>query len=131
MKTIITLSSVLLLSVFAFAKQSPSNHSSTITIAVTQATGVFGTFHVHRQGDFATLDWNANIEGVSAFAIERSYDGEFFDMIDAVAPDASHWNKYTDTSVEPGIIYYRVVAWMDDGSIEYSTIETVKIVKHK
>jgi hypothetical protein len=92
---------------------------------------VFGSFHVHRQGDFATLDWNASIEGVSAFAIERSYDGEYFDMIDAVSPDASRWNRYTDITVEPGIIYYRVAAWMEDGTIQYSTIETVKIVKHK
>ena len=130
MKTITTFSVVLLLTASAFAKQFPVNKSAS-AITVVQATGVFETFHIHRQGDFATLDWNANVEGVSAFAIERSYDGEFFDMIDAVVPDPSHWNKYTDSSVEPGVIYYRVVAWMDDGSIEYSTIESVKIVKHK
>jgi len=131
MKTISTLSLVLLIASTSYSKPLPTSDFSTAPIGVVKTTGVFGTFHAHRQGDFASLNWDANIEGVSAFAIERSYDGEFFDMIDAVTPDPSHWNRYTDTTVEPGIIYYRVVAWMEDGSIEYSTTEVVKIVKHK
>jgi hypothetical protein len=131
MKAITTFSLVLFIAGFAYAKPFPTNNFSKSTSAVVQTTSVFGTFHAHREGDFASLNWNVNADGISAFAIERSYDGEFFDMIDAVTPDPTRWNRYTDATVEPGIIYYRVVAWMDDGTIEYSTTEVVKIVKHK
>jgi len=87
MKTISTLSLVLLIASTSYSKPLPTSDFSTAPIGVVKTTGVFGTFHAHRQGDFASLNWDANIEGVSAFAIERSYDGEFFDMIDAVTPD--------------------------------------------
>ena len=131
MKTMTALSLVLLLAGSVYAKQFPSSVNYNAPALVVKVTDVFGTFHVHRQGDFATLDWNVNVEGVSSFTIERSYDGEFFDVVDAVAPDESRWNRYTDNTVEPGIIYYRVSALMEDGTVEYSTIEIVKIVKHK
>jgi len=131
MKTLTTLTLVVFATSLAYARPFPPNKFSNAPTTVVKTTTVFGTFHVHRQGDFASLNWNGNTEGVSAFAIERSYDGEYFDMIDAVTPDPSKWNRYTDATVEPGTIYYRVAAWMEDGTVEYSTIEVVRIVKHK
>jgi len=96
-----------------------------------QLADVFETFHVHRQGDFASLNWNVSTEDVASFNIERSYDGTFFEPIATVAPDDARWNRFTDETVEPGIIYYRITAIMNDGSVECSATESVKIVKHK
>jgi hypothetical protein len=100
-------------------------------LSVKHLTDVFSTFHIHRQGDFASLNWNVNSDDIVSFTIDRSYDGQFFSFLDNVTPDAGRWNRYLDTSVEPGFIWYQITAVMKDGSSEQSTIEMVKIVKHK
>ena len=114
-----------------YGKPLPLSKSSGSSFSSKQLSDVFETFHVHRQGDFASLNWNVSEGNVASFNIERSYDGIFFDLIATVAPDDSRWNRYTDETVEPGVIYYRITAVMNDGPDEYSATESVKIVKHK
>ena len=117
-----------------FAKPLPtsaiSQHSKSL-----QQTTVFESFTAHRQGDAAILNWIFSSEEVTSFVIERSYDFDpnerFFTPIAEVCPDAAHWNRYTDETVEPGIIYYRIVAYSNGVAIETSSVEEVKIVKHK
>ena len=133
MKTITTLGlALLIIAGFANGKPSHQGISPVSNFTSKQLAEVFGTFHVHRQGDFASLNWNVTSENVASFNIERSYDGTNFELVAIVLPNAARWNRYTDQTVEPGIIYYRIIAVMNNGSPdEYSATEMVKIVKHK
>ena len=96
-----------------------------------QQTPVFESFTAHRNGDAAILNWIFSSEEVTSFVIQRSYDNEFFNDIAEVTPESTHWNRYTDETVEPGIIFYRIVAFSNGVAIETSATEEVKIVKHK
>ena len=60
----------------------------------------------------------------------RLYDGTYFDNLDEVGVSPNHWNKYKDNT-DPGFIYYRIIAVMNDGSLEYSPVEMVDIVVHR
>lgn len=122
---------LLTVSASASAKPIPANNISVSKI-VAKSSDVFGAFHVHRQGDFASLNWNMTTDAATSFVIERSYDGEFFNVIDEVSADPKRWNRYTDNTVEPGVIYYRITAYDANGeSLGVSSTEVVKIVKHK
>jgi hypothetical protein len=114
----------------AYAKPLPQENP-VATISPKKMADAFGAFHVHRQGDYASLNWNVVTGNVLLFNIERSYDGEFFELIAIVTPESTRWNRYVDKTVEPGVIYYRIIAVMNDGADEWSTTESVKIVKHK
>ena len=134
MKTITTLALALIITAgTAYAKPLPLSNSPISKITSKQMAEVFGTFHAHRQGNFASLNWNVTTGNVASFRIERSYELDFFvvETIATVTPSEGRWNRYTDQTVEPGLIYYRLIAVMNDGSEEYSPIESVKIVKHK
>ncbi len=130
MKAITTLALVFIVSA-SNANNAPVPQTCFSKVSVKHLADVFSTFHVHRQGDFASLNWNVNSDNIASFSIERSYDNDFFSFLINVTPDAGRWNRYLDTSVEPGFIYYRITAVMNDGSVEESTVEMVKIVKHK
>lgn len=118
-----------------FAKPTPTTNFRASKIA-TKVADVFGSFHVHRQGDFASLNWNMTNDAATSFLVERSYDPDtdvqFFSPVAEVSADAARWNRYTDKTVEPGVIYYRITAYDANGEIVgVSSIESVKIVKHK
>ena len=133
MKTITTLALAIIITAgTAYSKPLPLSNGPISRLTSGQIAEVFGTFHVHRQGNFASLNWNVTTGNVASFNIERSYDGTFFEQIAIVTPSDARWNRYTDQTVEPGVIYYRIIAVMNDGSPdEYSATESVKIVKHK
>jgi len=132
MKSItITLAVVFLIVGPASAKPSPINKISVCKSEAKTLADVFGSFHVHRQHLEAALNWDVLTDNVSSFIIERSYDGEFFSSVAEVNPSATRWNRFNDNTVEPGLIYYRIIAVMNDGTLEYSPTELVKIVRHK
>lgn len=131
MKAIITLSIVLLVSSSFTSKQFSDKKVAQFNTTARKLAGVFGSFNVHRQHNSAALSWNTNGDNVSSFVIERSYDGEYFDAVGGCAPATGRWHRYKDDTVEPGLIYYRIAAYMPGGSIEYSHTAMVKIVKHK
>ena len=91
----------------------------------------FGRFNVHRAGKANTqLTWTVTENNITRFQIERSYDGEFFDPIDAVDFNGSSTYKRKDAFEYPGYIFYRITAFKSDGSTECSPVESVRIVKH-
>ena len=108
-----------------------NQQNSTVASAKISMVGNFGSFSVHRMHNSAALRWNFNSTEVSSFVIQRSYDGSNFSTIDELAPCTDQWNKYTDNTVEPGFIYYRLIAVMNDGSEEYSAVEMLRIVRRK
>ena len=124
MKTFISYAFVALFFIgFASSFSTAAKFESTVLCKKT--TG-FDYFRAHRQANGAALSWSA--PDAVAFKIERSYDGEFFDEVATVEASAAA-HKFNDKDVFPGTIYYRVGAVKADGSVEYSDVATVRIVK--
>ena len=125
MKTLITFAFILFVSVSP-AVATSSLSSSTI---VKPPSGSFSFFRAHRQGPGISLSWAQGSSDVVEFVIERSYDGEFFDVIGGMECFGTRTHKFSDNDVFPGIIYYRVTAVKVNGTTESSAIESVHIVR--
>lgn len=82
------------------------------------------------QGRSAVIEWTTNSEtGVTAFHVQRSYDGESFYTIHEEDPSGdNHSYRYIDNDLFKNSIrtfYYRIGVRCADGQIEYSPIEDV------
>lgn len=91
----------------------------------------FTYFRLHPQTKKnVVLSWGIDSPaGVSNFRVERSYDGEFFDLINEPACNNSTRFTWKDEGVYPGLIYYRIGCMMSDGSCHYSEVETIRVVQ--
>ena len=91
----------------------------------------FRYFRIHHQSKKnVVLNWGiTSPAGVSSFRIERSYDGEFYDVINEAACNNSTKFTWKDEGIYPGVIYYRIGCIMNDGSCHYSPIETIRVVQ--
>ena len=101
------------------------------TPSVSANTHDFTYFRIHPQTKKnVVLSWGINSPaGVSSFKIERSYDGDFYDVINEPACNNATRFTWKDEGVFPGFIYYRVVCVMSDGTTHYSAVETIRIVQ--
>lgn len=113
-----------------------SAHFSTVVAASTATaktaqTGTFNYFRSHRQANGIALTWAVSSPEVVQFKVERSYDGDFFDVINEMACTGSGMHKFSDMEVFPGTIFYRITAVKADGSTETSSVESVRIVQRK
>lgn len=127
MKTKFTLLLAVVLTLNVFGSTSPEIQPSYKAFSVNS----FGNFNVHRQHNNASLNWIFNSSNVSGFLIQRSYDGSYFTTIGQQGLSNGHWNKYIDATVEPGTIYYKIIAIMDDNSRDESPVAEVRIVRHR
>lgn len=89
----------------------------------------FKEFRIHRQANDVALTWSVSASDVASFTIERSYDAEMFEPVLQVPCNGTARHKYRDAGVYPGYIHYRIAAAKADGSVEYSALETVRIVR--
>lgn len=125
MKTLISylaLTALILTSSFTVNQQQQLNN---------QSENCFDSFRVHRQGKAAiSLSWTVSSADINQFIVERSYDGEFFENVTSINFNGSSAYKYKDNGIYPGVIYYRITAVMEDGTTEYSSVETIRIVQH-
>ena len=127
MKTVFSIISTLILTTSAIASPVPATKPQGITIA--KFTNEFSRFHAHRQANNIVLNWIfSDPNNVVSFAIEWSYDGVSFEKVDEVP--AAGKNQYKHMNVFPGHNYYRIVALMYDGSMVYSNVEVVRIVRN-
>lgn len=97
----------------------------------------FSFFRTHRQGKTdITATWGlASADGITGFTVQRTYEDptdpySYWENIKSVPNDASRSFKYTDENVFPGLINYRIVAQLEDGTSLTSDISTVRIVAH-
>ncbi|HET7897990.1 MAG TPA: hypothetical protein VFL47_09980 [Flavisolibacter sp.] len=91
-----------------------------------------GSFRVHRQGKDVALTWTGMSNGVAQYYVERSYDGEFYDVIGAVDNTNASSYKFQDESVPPGYLYYRVCGVDANGvEQEMTGVEVIRIVQRK
>jgi hypothetical protein len=76
------------------------------------------------------LNWGITTPaGVSKFRVERSYDGEFYDVINEPACNNSTKFTWKDEGIYPGVIYYRIGCEMNDGTCHYSEVESIRVVQ--
>ena len=91
----------------------------------------FTYFRIHHQSKKnVVLNWGIDSPvGVTNFRIERSYDGEFYDVISDQSCNNSTKFTWKDEGIYPGVIYYRIGCEMNDGSCHYSTVESIRVVQ--
>jgi hypothetical protein len=91
----------------------------------------FTYFRIHHQGkQNVVLNWGITTPaGVSKFRVERSYDGEFYDVINEPACNNSTKFTWKDEGIYPGVIYYRIGCEMNDGTCHYSEVESIRVVQ--
>jgi|GEM_PF-1380378 hypothetical protein len=86
----------------------------------------------HRQQRIAALRWHvADPSAIAGFDVERSYDGEFYDVIAALECNNQSMHQHTDQDVFPGNTHYRIKAYLFNGDVVYSDVATVRIVQKK
>ena len=105
-----------------------SNSSASVT---TNAYHEFTYFRIHHQSKKnVVLNWGITTPaGVASFRVERSYDGDFYDVISEPACNSSTKFTWKDEGIYPGVIYYRIGCVMNDGTCHYSAIETIRVVQ--
>jgi hypothetical protein len=95
----------------------------------------FSFVRTHRQGKGAVVSWAFSSTNASGFAVQRTNEDPndpysvWFDISD-VACNSSRSYKANDANPFPGLINYRVVALMNDGSTMTSEVSTIKIMAH-
>ena len=109
----------------------PSSPSPVVSVK-NRANNTFGTFMAHRQGRGVSLSWTVAFPAdVAYYGVQRSYDGEFFETIYDCPGSSISRNRYNDNAVYPGVIYYKIVAFNNDGSIIESNTQSVRIVSRR
>jgi hypothetical protein len=116
---------------FTFSGKNEKVASNATTSVAAAAAHDFTYFRIHPQTKKnVVLDWGIDTPaGVSSFTIERSYDGDFYDPINQVAPNNSVRFSWKDEGIFPGLIYYRIACNMNDGTTHYSAVETIRVVQ--
>lgn len=117
------------------ASVTESSDKMPVTVVKKQNTA-FAFFRTHHQGKGVTAEWGLTSNaGVTCFIVERTYEDpadpySVWEDIAVVPVDQTRSFKYTDSSVFPGYINYRIVAFTIDGSAIVSDVSGVRIVSH-
>jgi hypothetical protein len=120
------------------ASGSPSAVSSAAVIIKPAALQCnFAFVRGHRQGNGTALAWGMDGAGAAKFYVSRTYDFDPYDPYavweDVTVMNANNSRMYTvsDKSVFPGMIHYRIVAVMTDGSSVSSEIKSIRLNKKR
>lgn len=116
---------------FTFSGKNEAVTSKSIASVSANTNHEFRYFRIHHQSKKnVVLNWGIDTPaGVSDFNVERSYDGEFYDVINQVACNNSVKFSWKDEGIFPGVIYYRIACNMNDGTVHYSTVESIRVVQ--
>ena len=116
---------------FTFSGKNDGVSANESTSVKANADHEFTYFRIHHQSKKnVVLNWGITTPaGVSCFRIERSYDGEFYDVINEPSVNNSTKFSWKDEGIYPGVIYYRIGCVMNDGSCHYSDVESIRVVQ--
>lgn len=120
MKTI-TLSALLLVATISLSSFIISNKETNSTTAAAKGPGML---RVHRQGSAISLTWSNSANAVE-YRIERSNDGQYFDIVDELPNNGNRSTNYKDASFFPGVLHYRVISISADGTEEPSNTAVI------
>lgn len=86
----------------------------------------------HRQASHVAMMWRVDDPGsIVGYDIERSYDGEYFEVIGSCESNNQPMHRMVDREVFPGRVLYRIKAYHDNGEESYSDVSEVRIIKRK
>jgi hypothetical protein len=127
------ISATLFLTTTSFNSIQVSPVKTALTLKQADASFVF--LRTHRQGKGVAATWAVNTGNVASFTVKRTYEDPadpyaFWEDVSTVPGGSGRSFKYTDESVFPGYVNYKIVALMDDGSSIVSEVATVRIVSH-
>jgi hypothetical protein len=110
--------------------------SSEDGINITSALAGFDFFRTHRQGkDGVTSTWGYTGGGVTGYVVERTYEDvtdpyAYWETVALVQETGARSYKFTNTSITPGFISYRVKAMNGNNVVSVTDVSTVHIVAH-
>ena len=95
----------------------------------------FSFIRTHRQGKGAEVTWAFSSTNASGFSVQRTNEDpndpySVWIDVGSCACNSSRSYKANDANPFPGLINYRVIAVMNDGSTMSSDVSTVKIMAH-
>lgn len=136
MKTQITIGVIVALAIASIAAAPKTIVSKNTTQISAKPFGAFNSFKVHRQGRGATSTWGMTSEtAVSCYTLQRTYEDPTdpyanWENICIMQCNGSRSYKWTDETVFPGFISYRVIADLTPTGEIISGVETIHIVSH-
>jgi|SRR5690606_12557587 len=124
------------LSVTTEAKTVEAIPSAELSLSAKEPVNDIPFFKGHRQGKGVTLQWVSN--NLESYVIEESTDGEFFDAIPSsfattqkTSGSKNGRHTFNIPEVYPGETFYRIAGTLADGSVVYSEVISVRILKRK
>ena len=128
--------SALILSATTFSAPAISPETKgVVNVEQSQATD-FAFFRTHRQGKGITAVWGVTSSAeVVSFSVMKTYEDPYdtyseWEEVFSNGCNGSRSYKCTDMNVSPGLVNYKVVALLNDGSTIESALSTVHIVAH-
>ena len=97
----------------------------------------FAFLRTHRQGKGVAAVWSvASLDGIVGFTVQRTYEDPtdsyaYWEDRATIPYSASRSFTHADKDVFPGVISYRIVAFLTDGTTVTSDVSQVRIVSHK
>ena len=96
----------------------------------TDATKIFKFLRIRQRDKDISIVWVVNSPNdVSWFTIERSDNGESFELISDSYCGSDSAHHFVDSSILSGTICYRVRADLKDGTSQYSEVGEIRIAK--
>ena len=121
--------------VFFSVAATPASEENTATKNQSKSFDGFSFIRTHRQGKRAVVSWSFLSSNVSGFIVQRTNEDPndpYSVWIDvaSVTSDLSRSYKCCDENPFPGLINYRVIAVMNNGTTMTSDISTMRIIAH-
>jgi hypothetical protein len=100
-----------------------------------KAADTFSFLRTHRQGKGAVVSWAFSSTSASGFTVQRTNEDptdpySVWIEVGSCSCNSSRSYKVNDANPFPGLINYRVIAVMNDGSTVTSDVSTIKIMSH-
>ncbi|MFI5131254.1 MAG: hypothetical protein ACHQFX_14730 [Chitinophagales bacterium] len=134
---------IVLLSMAFFAVNAPttfevSKLSETKSVKISKSENYdFIMFRAYHECKGVNVSWALNsTNGVFVFTLQRTYESPsnpeaLWEDVESFVPDGESALRYIDNNITPGIISYRVIAWVFDGSSVVSAVSRVRVWAHR
>jgi hypothetical protein len=133
MKTKISIAVAIIIMAFVAIAATPIK--SEAPTSAKKVTDTFSFLRTHRQGKGAVVTFGFSSANASGFTVERTNEDptdpySVWICVGNCPNNSSRSYKVNDTNPFPGLINYRVIALMNDGSTVTSDVSTIKITSH-
>ncbi|TMI84915.1 MAG: hypothetical protein E6H10_04905 [Bacteroidetes bacterium] len=129
------LSIVVAIIIMAFVAIAATPIKSGSPVCSKKVADTFSFLRTHRQGKGAAITWGFSSTNASGFTVQRTNEDptdpySVWIEVESCPCNSSRSYKASDVNPFPGLINYRVIAVMNDGSTVTSDVSTVKLMSH-